>query len=272
MAPGLENTKDGLRDSREVGPGIVKPDASATDARRTDRARVLVLGANAWVVLAVLPSLLAEPRSPGHVLWLLLPLPPLAVGALLLSRSQVLAGWALLGGYPTLLAAAVAILPRLVVQSPYSTVGLVLGALSVVAYGAGTVFAVTRPYALRATTRRPLGSVAAIDEPGSRIWARRALLALATTGAVVLAVVVPALGGTASYEEAWGRAAPEAAVLTAVAGGALGTAVLALFIGPSLRAPRTPDPTRRQVRRRVTALLVSVAIGVAFWVFYLARA
>ena len=238
------------------------------DPVRSDGARVMVLGMNAWLVLAVLPMMLAELKTGAAVLWSVLPLPALIAGVLVLGRSQLVAAYVLLGGFPTLLAALLAVLPRFVVQTPYSTVGLLLGAASLVAYGAAAVFAVSRPRALRVTTHRPLGSVAPIEEPGLVVWSRRTVLAVGAIGAIVLAVVAPVVGGMSAYEEVWGEAAPEASVLAAVVGGALGTCVIALFVGPALRTPRSPAPTRRQVRSRVTALLFSVAIGVLFWVFY----
>lgn len=239
------------------------------DPARTDGARVVVLGANAWLVLCVLPMLLAEPRSFLSLAWLALPLPALAAGAALLARHQLVAGFLLLGGFPTLLSALVAVLSRLVVQTPFSTIGLLIGALSLIAYGAGAVFAVQRPQALRPTHRRPLGSVAPIDEPRSRTLLRRSMLAVGGAGAIAIGVIAPTFGGAESYRAEWGEAAAEASILVAVVGGALGVVTIALFLGPTLRAQRTPMPTKRQTRRRVIALLMSVAIGVAFWAFYL---
>ncbi len=245
-----------------------KPEASAA---RTDGARALVLGLNAWLVLAVLPMLFAEPRTTASFAWLALPIAPLVLGVGVLERSQRVGGWILLGGFPTLLAAIVAVMPRLVVQDAYSTVGLVLGALSLVGYGAGAAFAAMRPTELRPTSRRPLGSVSPMREPITRTWARRLLLGAGGLAGLVLAVVAPSLGGMRAYEQVWGRAAPEASVLTAVVGGALGTATLAMFVGPALRAPRTRPPSRRTADRRVVALLFSVAVSVAFYVFYVTR-
>lgn len=234
----------------------------------TDAARVVVLGLNAWAVLVVIPMLLAEPRSFAHVAWLLLPLPALLAGALAMPRSRPLASWVLLGGFPTLLVAVVAAMPRLVLQSAYSTVGLLIGALSLVAFGAGAAYATARPEALRPTTRRPLGSVTPIDEPRERSRGRRLLVGAGVIGSMLVALVAPAFGGVESYGEVWGRAAPEAAVLTAVVGGALATVTMAVFVGPTLRAERGRGLSRRQVNRRILALLVSVTLGVAFYVFY----
>lgn len=233
-----------------------------------DGARVLVLGLNAWLVLLALPTLLAEPRSVAHLLWLLLPLPALVAGVIALERSRTVGAWVLLGGYPTLVVAIVAAMPQLVLQSAYSTVGLVLGASSMVAFGAGAAYATMRPPSLRPTSRRPLGSVTPVDEPRSRRRGRHLLVGAGVLGSVLIAIVAPALGGVEAYGEPWGRAAPEAAVLTAVVGGALGAVTLAIFVGPTLRAPRGRKPSRRQINRRVAALLVSVVIGVAFYVFY----
>jgi len=233
--------------------------------------RVWVLGVNAWAVLLLLPCLLAGPRSAMHLIWLAAPLLPLALGGALLARARTIAAWVLLGVFPTLMAAVVAIVPRLVVQPAYSTTGIVIGAISSVAFGAGAALASGRPEGLRTSSRRPLGSVAALSEAPRRSRLRWAVVGTAVAGATVLAVVAPFHGGVAAYQAVWGPAGPEAGVMSAVVAGTLAAAALALFVGPLLRADRGRPPSRRAVRRRVTALLMSVAIGLAFYAYYVVR-
>lgn len=230
--------------------------------------RVMVLGLNAWTVMLLLPMILASPRSATAILWLVPPLLPLTAGIAALPRSRPLSAWLLLGGFPIAVVAIMAALPALVVDSPFSTPGVALGALCLCAFGAAAALSAGRPRQLRETSTRPLTSVAPTQEHTGRRWVRRAVLFVTTAGAAALAWLAPAVGDRTGYQAAWGDTAREAATLTAVVGGALAVSIVALFVGPSLRASRTRPPSSRRVRRRVGWLLLSVAIGAAFYLFY----
>lgn len=242
--------------------------ADAPRALRVEQSRLLVLGMNAWAVLLAVPLWSGQPRATWAILLLLLPLACLAAGLLLLPASRRITAWVLLGAYPTSIASVAAALPQLAVASPYSTPGLLLGTLSLAAFGAGAAFSATRPPALRPTSSRPLGSVAPIEEHAGRRTVRWALLGVTSLGALAIAVVAPAVGDRAGYEAAWGEAADEAAVLTAVIASALSAATLALFVGPTLRASRPRRRSRRRTRRRIGWLLLSAVVGAAFYAFY----
>jgi hypothetical protein len=235
---------------------------------RTDVAQVLALGANAWTVCLLLPALLAVPTSGMTLVWVLVPLGALGAGGLCVGRRTGAAAWLLLAAYPVAVAAVAAVLPSLTVQHPYSTVGTSLAAASMVAFGAGSAYAVGAPRVLRAATARPLGGVVPVEESPRRRMTRRLLLTLTGLGAAAIAVIAPGAGAVREYFAAWGEAAPEAATLTAVAAAAVATASIALVVGPSLRASRGPLPSRQQTRRRFLGFLVSVGLGLLFYVFY----
>ncbi len=127
---------------------------------------------------------------------------------------------------------------------------------------------VARPRATRRTTRQPL---AALPDPvpgaAKRTAARWLLLGVGAIGALALVAIAPAIGGRAAAERAWGDAAAEGALLAAVAGSALGTLVLSVFIGPALRATR-PRMTPKPSMRRVLLALLVVASGAVAYVLY----
>ena len=194
-----------------------------TDLARTaqvDALRVVVLGLNAWVVLLLLPWGLSEPIAPMSLLWVMTPLVALGLGAPLILSHRLFAAWLLLGAFPVLSAFVVAFLPQLTAHPPHGTGGLALGALCLVAFGAGSALAVGRPERVRESSRRPLGTVAPVEERAGRRRGRRLLLIVGGAGAFTLALFAPGVGDVTSYEQAWGQAAGEAATLAAVVGGA----------------------------------------------------
>ncbi len=235
---------------------------------RGDAGRALVLGLNAWALLTILPFFVGGPREVTALLWALVPLPFLAVGAALVPWHRQIAAWLLLGAFPTSVAGVVAAMENLTQHSPYGTVGLSIGALGLVAFGAAAAHAVTRPVRVRTATWRPLGTVSPLEEPKVRRWGRRLLVGVTGAGALALALIAPKAGDTAFFVAAWGDAADEAATLSAVVGGALGASLLALIVGPGLRASRRRGVTRRRSRRRVATLLGLAVLALALYVFY----
>jgi hypothetical protein len=235
---------------------------------RVDVLRVVVLGLNAWIVLLFLPWVLATPTDPTTVFWLCAPLVVLAMGAPSIPSQRLFAAWMLLGAFPVLCAFVVAWMPQLTEHPPHGTWSHALGALSLVAFGAGAATAVGRPERVRSSTRRPLGTVAPVEERSERRRGRRVLVAVATTAAFAMALIAPAVGDQSGYVRAWGEASREAATLAAVIGGGLGAALLSLIVGPGLRASRSRAPTARQANRRALTMLGLFAIGLALYVFY----
>lgn len=233
--------------------------------RRLDAARVAVLGLNAWAVLVFVPLLAAGARSGWSYGLTALGLVLLAAGAALLARAPRIATWLLLALFPVGLAALVATLPSLALQKTHSLFALLLGAVSLVAYGAFTAAVCARPSALRATTSKPL-------EPGQgggslrhRRVRRRVLVVAGALGAFAVAVMAPLWHGDEAAERAWGDSADEGRMLTAVAAAALGAAIMALFIGPGTRRSRSRPPTARQAYVRAAMLVMVALAGVLTW-------
>lgn len=227
-------------------------------------ARVAVLGVNLWAVAVAAPMVLASPRDPlVAALLVLAPLLPLSLGVGLCRYARTPARVVLLALYPATVGLAVTMLPSMVADPPHSTVGLVLAALSLLAYGAGAVLAVDRPDERPILGRRPLGRVKPFEESRRRRITRHLLLATCFIGAFVIAVVAPSLGGDAALHAAWGVAAPEAGVLVAVAAGGIASGSLALLLAPAMRASRARAPSRSNVRMRVGLLSLVVVAGAA---------
>ncbi len=242
-----------------------------TDLARTarvDSLRVTVLGVNAWALLLLLPWLLAAPAEPTTVLWLFIPLIALGVGTLAISSQRLFAAWVLLGVFPVLCAFIVAFMPQLTEHPPHGTFSHALGALGLVAFGAGAAMAVGRPLEVRSASRRPLGTVAPVEERSQRRRGRRILVAITTAGAFAIALFAPAVGDQSAYVQAWGEASREAATLSAVVGGGLSASLLALVIGPGLRASRARAPVARQANRRALMLLGLFVVGLVLYAFY----
>jgi hypothetical protein len=257
----------------DMGGAERSPDEIGTlAASRLDAIRTLVLGIHAWAVVLFVPAVHAGASGATAIITLIAPLALLWLGVLALRRRdqpgmERAATWTLLAAYPFALAVVLALRPELAALDAFSTPVLVLAVIALVGYAAGAASATGRPRAVRSATRRPLGSVSPVPVDRRRVLGRRALLGVASVGALLLAVVAPTWGGRAEIERAFGRAAPEAALVAAVVGGALATVAIALFFGPTLRATRDRVPTRAQVRRRVTGYLLAVASGLAvYWI------
>jgi hypothetical protein len=243
----------------------------SADLRRTariDAVRVMVLGVNAWAVLLLIPWALGDPEDGTSLFWLLGPLTALAVGVPLILSHRLFAAWVLLGVYPVLCAFGVAFLPQLTRHAPHGTFGLALGALCFVAYGAGSALSVGRPPSIRESTHKPLGTVAPVEERAERRWGRRILLGVTGALSFGLALVAPRVGDGAAYLEAWGEAAREGATLTAVVGGALGAALLALVVGPGLRVSRAHARNVQRSNRRATMMFGLFVVGLMLFAFY----
>jgi len=219
----------------------------------------VILGLNAWSVLLLVPFLVAAPTALDGLLWLLLPLVALAVGTKL--QGRVDRGGAdvwLLAVFPATIALVMIRLPGLPGQSPHGPLSLILGAVSLIAFAAATAAASSRSRSRRPCRQVPLGHAQAFSEPVRTSWIRRSMLLLAISGAFGLSFVAPLLAGRDGYEAAWGEAANAAFVLTAVVGASLGCAILAVFVGPALRASRKRPRSTLMANRRFL-LFMSVA-------------
>lgn len=230
--------------------------------------RVVLLGLNAWLVALLIPSLHVGLVGAADLGLLALPLAVLGPGLFFLRGGNLsVARWVLLAGVPAALGAAIALRPQLVELEAYGTMGLALGAASVLAFLAAAAQAVSADRELKPAVAQPLVGKEPVVEPTSRRWMRRGLLALAALGAFALTVVAPALPTRQERERAWGDAMDDAAVLTAVVAAVATAIALAALIGPGLRAarPARDEPARRR-RRLAAAMLIGTAAAVGWMV------
>jgi hypothetical protein len=235
-----------------------------------DLARVGVLGANAWIVIFFIPFMWFGTRYPAA--WGAAAAAPimLAGGLLALKRSQRVARWVLLAGVPAGLAAAASTVPAWPPVAAEHAAVVALAAASLLAYGTVTARACSMPVGSRPSVAAPLREA---RDPGPEAhrrarW-RGAMLVGTGIGAFALTVVAPAWVDPAVLRRDWGRAAAEAAVLTAVAAGVLAMVVMTLFVAPALRRRRRPLRPPGPLALRVTLLLLLAAMGA--YVLQLAR-
>lgn len=247
-----------------MNPMLPAPATTERRARPTggERARVLVLGVNLWLVMAALPAMIGQ-HTPalGASLAVLL---PLAGGTLLLGntsfegKTRLLAVVALLGVVPASTLGVVLFLERSLPNGSHPPLALALGSASLLAYLAGTAGVLARPAERPDVRHRDMTTLGEDPDGFGRRWRRRLVLTVAGFGALALALVAPFAGGEAALFRAWGDTADAAGTLAAAVGGALGVLVLAAFIGPGLRRQR-PPPIGRQRWRVAMFTLVAVS-------------
>lgn len=225
--------------------------------------RVGALGLNAWAVAVALPAQIGGVFGVADAVLIALPLFGLVLGLRAMARRSEAALGLLAVGVPVLLATAVAARADPSLSDRYGVGTTTLAALSLLAYVVATADALGRPSLVRATKETKL-ALAARTRPPSR-GLRALVLGTTSTVALLLAIVVPAIGTHQSAVEAWGEAADEGRVLTAIVGGAIACLVTAAIVGPSLRAAR-PGPARAgEGTLTVTLSLVMAATGAITW-------
>lgn len=249
-----------------LNPILPVPAATESRARPTgsERARVLVLGVNLWLVMGAIPATIVQHWVGVGVSVAVLV--PLAIGAALLGgrapseggRSRLLATTFLLGLVPAAALGVVVVLERSAVNDSHPALALALGSASLLAYLAVTAGVLARRVERSDVRHRDMKALSESPDDNGRRWRRRLVLGVAGLGAIALTLVAPYLSGAGALFRAWGEAADAAGTLSATVGGALGVLVLAAFIGPGLRRQR-PPPVRRQ-RWRI-AMLTLVAIS-----------
>lgn len=225
------------------------------------RVRLALLGVNAWLVTLLVPSLHLDRGFDRALLIAVAPL--LVLAAALWVPHRGAARWGLLAGYPAALAAALGARGELAERGAHGTLGLVLAALSLLAFVAAAAHASSRaPGSAQRQTPLEREPVA---EPPTRRWVRRALLAITATGALAITLVAPALASRRERLERWGEAADDAAVLTSVVAATVACFAVGVIVGPALRAARSGShrPAQRQ-RRLAASMLLAAAAGVGW--------
>lgn len=243
------------------------PAPATTESRAlptgSEKARVLVLGVNLWLVAAALPAMIAG-RWAAAIASLGV-LVPLFAGALALNQSTLSGGTSrlgatigLLGLVPAGVLGVVLFLERTATGDSHPPLALALGSASLLAYLAVTTQVLARPAERSDVRHRDMKALGEDPDGFARRWRRRLVLGLAGAGALTLSLVAPFAGGDVALHRAWGDAADAAGTLAAAVGGALGVLVLAAFIGPGLRRQR-PPPIRRQRWRVAMFTLVALS-------------
>lgn len=223
------------------------------------RTQVAALGALTFCVCALLPSIHRAAQLPRTAFALLL-LPPitLTAGLVLAPTRSKLATYLLLTGFPASLALSVSRFGHDVALTTFSPAVLGFAFLSLGAYAATAVALCATPLGTRKVEQRPLGEVAPI-EPEARKQVLGATVLWTLLLGTMLVILWAPWASPSQYREQWGRAAPEGATLTALAGGFAGSLMLAL-VGPALRAERSKK-TRDERSRRISWLLAVAVSG-----------
>jgi hypothetical protein len=223
------------------------------------------LGLNAWLVVYLIPALHVGVGSLGMLLLAALPLGLLVAGLASLGPRGALARWILLAGYPPSLAAVVAARPELATREAYDETAMLLAATSLLAYVASAAHGTSKTPAVKPVTTHPLEGKEPVVEPLPRRWLRRGLLTAAALGGLAVAVLAPALASRRARIDAWGEAADDGAVLTAVVASIVAAVAIGSIVGPGLRAERHRRSTSARSRRRLAAAsLVAVASALAW--------
>jgi hypothetical protein len=221
--------------------------------------RVGALGLNAWAVAIALPASAGGVFGTADLVLIALPLVALVLGLRALARSDRAALGLLAVGVPVLLVTGVAARADPALGERYGTVTMILAAFSTLAYVIATADVLGRPPKLHTTKESKL-ALGTRARPAAR-GLRALVLGTTSTVAMLLAVVLPALGSHQSAMEAWGPAADEGRVLTAIVGGAIACITTAAIVGPALRAPRSGAVRPGERTLPVTLSLVVAATG-----------
>ena len=230
---------------------------------------MLVLGANTWLVSAGWPLLTAE--GAGIAPWVAgaVALGALVGGALLHGRGGAPTArardalWWL--AFPIATTAATARAYDPMGDAPLSPLPLLLAPLSACAFGAALATA-TGPAARAIDVE--LTPLRVSGQPSGRSTLRRALVpALFAAGALVLGLLLPALGDPAGLTARWGAGSRQGAMLSAVVGGALAIAVVASFLPAALRKdPRDLEPRPDAALRTAWYLFLALLGAVTYYV------
>jgi hypothetical protein len=244
--------------SRRFSP-IPGPRAASTPALVSTAAS----GLNAWLVIAVWPLFFGDAVTPTAIAVTSAPLLLLAAGLWTARRNA--SPWLLLLAFPWVLFAASALHPATALHRALTPIPLLAAVLSITLYGACAAWATTRPAAPpRQGDSSPLGHPSSPSVRPANPVLRRLVIAIALSGALAIALVAPVVGGRAALERDWGEAAARGAVLTAVVAATVGSVVIAVFLGPALRADdRRPRRSRRARRTQVVVMLLLTLLGAA---------
>ena len=234
-----------------------------------DRARIALLGLNAWVVVVLVPTLHVGVDSLMQLALLVSPLPALALGMASLAPARVrLARILLLALVPPLIGLAVAARPALVLREIFDPITLTLAALSLLAYAAAAARACSRPTRTMPVHSHPARARAAVpradDARPRRRPLRRLLIGTVTALGLAMVLIVPAWMTRAARVARWGEAADDSVVFTAVLAAAVGAFSIGAVVGPGLRRRKQAISAKRR-RRHLTLAAVAAVVAFAGW-------
>jgi hypothetical protein len=244
------------------------PRSTATGPNRVPRGLVgwlpaAMLGALTW--LAQVGWLYAALEKPPAAYVAAAPLLLLVAGLLVLrgSRSSVFmtaARLLLLCCYPAAVAAVIASVPEATLERIHTPWSLLSCVATLLAYMAGAAISCAEPSPAPGP-QRLLAQTARPTTGGAREWVRIAFSVTWFGAALVLATVAPLTPPWAEVERAWGPAAADAAVFSAVVAGALSVAMVAVFLASMLRRADAEAPLRPSALRARVAMLLLVALA-----------
>jgi uncharacterized protein YjeT (DUF2065 family) len=245
-------------------------DAAAPRTRSTVPA--LALGAHTWLVAAGWPLLRSD--ETGLAPWIagLFALGALGAGAALhafgdasaagLRYTRDAAFWLV---FPIATCAASASAYDAAGDDTLALLPLLLGPLSLAAYGAALVSVTARAPQPIAVELTPLRAASAARPPHALRSALPQLLF--GGGAIALGLVLPALGDPAALAARWGDGRRPGAVLAAILGGALAAALLGSFLPSALRRDaRDLEPRPDAALRATWYLFLSLLGAVTYYV------
>jgi hypothetical protein len=239
---------------------MATPDMSRTKAR-PEWVRLALLAANAWIVASLIPMLLSTPPTALVSVIVVIPVIPAIGGLAMLGRNAKLSRLCLLLVFPAGIALVAALLPGLGADNPFPPIRLALLVLSVSAFIAFAGSTLGERDESWEVTVSPVPVGDGQRKAINRRPRQAALIAITAVASFLMSVVVPVMGTRQESVQHWGDAADAALTLTAVVGGMLSVAILAVIIAPGLRTEMIRRRTRRQMHVRVIAYLFVTFLG-----------
>jgi hypothetical protein len=173
-------------------------------------------------------------------------------------RSRHAARWLLVCVYPVSIGVSLSLGSEQIRETAYTALSMPLCAASLLAYSAAAVVACRQEERPLETESHPLNG----REPSAApALFRRIVIAICLAGAFAIAVVAPLATEYVRLAEEWSDAAEAGAVLSALAGVAIGVSVVVLHLGGALRKTEKVRETLRQRRQRVATLLFLTLLG-----------
>jgi len=249
-------------------PAATTKAENRSDALDTGR-RTLLLGLNAWVIMAVWPLVVASPTSLERAAMVLAAALPLLVLLGLPwprrdARLDLLVACCTLLIFPVALVCGLATLDAARAEAVLDTGWLLIAAAALLAYGYSAAVDCSPREVPRKVRLTPLAAADDLIEAHhapARAALRRVAIAIFLAGSVGLGLIAPSWGGVGALRSSWGGAATDAALLLSVICGALAVTTVALFMGKALRRDDGGALDRRRLPARIVRRLATALLG-----------